>query len=111
MARRPRSVIWARAAVQDLEEIVAFIATASPGNARRVLRRLRERASVLEVFPERGRVVPELSRFGIRALRELVVRPYRLIYRVTPDRVLVLAVFDGRRDIEEILLERLIRER
>jgi plasmid stabilization system protein ParE len=38
-----------------------------------------------------------------------VVRPYRLIYRVERDTVTVLAVFDGRRDLEDVLLDRLLR--
>ena len=57
----------------------------------------------------RGRVVPELARLHIREYRELVVAPYRLVYRITPGEVLVLAVFDGRRNLEDALLDRLVR--
>jgi toxin ParE1/3/4 len=45
----------------------------------------------------------------MRTWRELVVRPYRLVYRVGSDAVVVLAVFDGRRDLEDVLLDRLVR--
>ena len=38
-----------------------------------------------------------------------VVKPYRIIYRIEEDTVTVLAVLDGRRDLEDLLLERLIR--
>jgi hypothetical protein len=38
-----------------------------------------------------------------------VIRPYRLVYRVEADTVTVLALFDGRRDLEDVLLERLLR--
>jgi len=55
------------------------------------------------------RSCPELSQFGMRAWRELVVRPYRIVYRIEGDSVTVLAVFDGRRDLEDLLLERLLR--
>lgn len=41
--------------------------------------------------------------------RELIVRPWRIIYRAEGDLVTVLALFDGRRDLEDVLLERLIR--
>ena len=111
MPERRYLVVWARAAAHDLEELVAYIAADSPGNARRVLRSLRERAARLEGSPERGPVVPELARIGIQTFRELVVRPYRMMYRVDTDRVTMLAVFDGRRDLEEVLLERLVRVR
>jgi hypothetical protein len=45
----------------------------------------------------------------MRTWRELVVRPYRLIYRVGSKDVVVLALFDSRRDLEDVLLERLVR--
>ena len=45
----------------------------------------------------------------MRTWREPIVRPYRLVYRIEGDTVTELAVFDGRRDLEDILLERLLR--
>jgi toxin ParE1/3/4 len=111
MPERRYRVVWAGAATHDLEEIVEHIAAESPVNARSVLRRISDRAAALEVSPGRGRVVPELAGFGINNFREIVVRPYRLMYRVDGHTVSVLAVFDGRRDIEDVLLARLVRVR
>jgi toxin ParE1/3/4 len=104
-----RRVEWTRAAAGDLEAIATYVAVDSPENARRLIGRLRRRAATLEATAERGRLVPELSRFGIRTFRELRVQPYRLIYRIEEHRVLVLALFDARRDLDEVLLERLVR--
>lgn len=56
----------------------------------------------------RGRVVTELERFEVTAYRERIVGNYRLIYRVEDRGVLVLAVFDGRRDLEQVLINRLL---
>ncbi len=104
------AVYWSAQALGDLRAIIAFVAADAPLEARALLDRLRERAEALHSLPTRGRVVPELARAGIFGLRELVIRPYRLIYRVEESRVLVLALFDGRRDLAEILHERLTRE-
>jgi len=109
MAKHRFRVQWAEAAARDLEELVSFIAMDSELDADRVLSRLEARSATLESSPGRGRLVPELARFGMRTWRELVVRPYRLIYRIEGDTVNVLAVFDGRRDLEDLLLERLLR--
>jgi plasmid stabilization system protein ParE len=109
MARRRFRVRWAEVAVRDLEELVGYVAVDSETNARRVLKRIETRAAALESSPARGRVVPELAHFGMRTWRELIVKPYRLLYRIEGDTVTVLAVFDGRRDLEDILLERLLR--
>jgi toxin ParE1/3/4 len=109
---KPRfQVRWAEEAVCDLEEIVGYVAADSLVNARNLLARLRSRAASLDVTPLRGRVVPELARFAIRSWRELVAKPYRIIYRVAEKEVYVLAIFDGRRDLEDVLLERLVRSR
>ena len=110
MARRSFRVQWAEAAVRDLEELISYIAADSPLNAERILDKLEKRARTLESTPARGRVVPELAHFGIRNWRELIVKPYRIIYRIDEDTVNVFAVLDGRRDLQDLLLERLIRE-
>jgi plasmid stabilization system protein ParE len=109
MPRRRFRVQWAEVAVRDLEDLVAFVAIDSQGDAERVLRRIEIRAASLEVAPQRGRVVPELARFGMRAWREIISRPYRILYRIEGDTVTVLAAFDGRRDLEDVLLDRLVR--
>ena len=109
MPSRRFRVQWAEVAVRDLEELVAFITVDSALDAERVLRRIEDRAATLESSPARGRVVPELARFGMRTWREHVVRPHRLVYRIEGDTVTLLAVFDGRRELEDLLLERLIR--
>jgi toxin ParE1/3/4 len=110
MARRSFRVQWAEAAVRDLEELISYVAADSPLNAERILDKLEKRAQTLGSTPVRGRVVPELAHFGIRNWRELIVKPYRIIYRIDEDTVNVLAVLDGRRDLQDLLLERLIRE-
>lgn len=100
---------WSEVAVRDLEELVSYIAVDSPASAEGILERIERRAATLEISPARGRIVPELARFGMRTWHELVVKPYRLVYRIEGDTVTVLALFDGRRDLEDVLLERLVR--
>jgi plasmid stabilization system protein ParE len=109
MARRRFRVRWAEVAVRDLEDIAAYLVVDSEQAAEGLLRQIEHRAATLESTPARGRLVPELARFGMRTWRELVIRPYRLVYRIEGDSVTVLAVFDARRDLEDLLLERLLR--
>ena len=108
MSRRFR-VLWTESAAKDLEEIVSFISEDSPANARSVFHRIRKRAQTLRSLPDRGRYLPELLDFGLRTWRELVVDPYRLIYRIEGTTVFVNAVLDGRRDLRDVLLNRLVR--
>jgi plasmid stabilization system protein ParE len=104
-----RRVLWTLTARRDLDDIVAYIATDSIENALSVLDRLQERADSLTTAAERSRLVPELRSVGVHQYRELVERPWRIVYRIEPDSVMVLAVLDGRRDLESLLLDRLVR--
>ncbi len=102
-------VKWASIAQQDLKQIIDYIALDSPGNALQILKKIRQQASTLYSFPERGRIVPELQDQGIYIYRELIVTPWRIIYRITDTTVYVLSVIDARRNVEDILLGRLIK--
>lgn len=108
MKARKLSVVWTSVAERDLAGIVSYLRRESPSAARKVLERIEAQTSSLDLFPHRGRIVPELAALEIRTYRELIIRPHRLIYSVQPDRVLVFAVLDSRRDLEDLLLRRLL---
>jgi len=103
-----RRIVWARSARRDLEAIVSYLADRSPRAGLATLDRLESKARSLASMAGRGRVVPELARLHVRGYRELVVPPYRLIYRAPGADVIVFAVFDARRSLEDVLLDRLI---
>jgi len=46
-----------------------------------------------------GRVVPEM---GDESIRERFIYSYRLVYRIEPERILVVAVIHGKRAQENI---------
>jgi toxin ParE1/3/4 len=103
-------VEWAEVARQDLDEIADYIASESPDAALRVIDRIEERAVTLESLPHRGRIPPELLRFHLAMYRELQIPPWRLVYRVYDDRIVVLDVFDGRRNLDDVILGRLLSQ-
>ena len=101
-------IIWTHVAEKDLKEIIEHISADSPRNALRILKNIKKKASDLYTLPERGRIVPELQDQGISQYRELVIPPWRLIYRIAERKIFVLSVIDSRRNVEDILLNRLI---
>ena len=101
-------VIWSNTAEKDLIDIVEYIAEDSPANALKIFRNIKQKASNLYTFPERSRIVPELNDQGILQYRELIISPWRVIYRVLEKKVYVLSVLDSRQNLEDILLKRLI---
>lgn len=88
---------WSEHARQDLLGIFEFVARDRPLTARRLVQRIREGMNVVREHPLIERVVPELE---ISNVRERVVPPYRVIYQVRREEVVVLTVVHDRRDLE-----------
>jgi len=73
-----------------------------PGDLMGVVGRLSE-------FPERGPHPAELAVLGIRDFRQTVFTPYRVIYRVIARKVYFFVIADGRRDMQSLLAQRLLK--
>ena len=103
-------VLWTDAAVADLTHLADFIvARDSLERAHEVCERLEDAASSLTSPPHRGRVVPELQEQGVVVYSELLVKPWRIVYRAENRAVYILAIIDSRRDAVDLLWERLTR--
>ena len=97
-------------AARDLEEICDYIDRHdSPVRANYVLEQIQTAFQGLSKHPHRGNFPKELLHVGIREYREVFFKPYRIIYRVIDTNVYVLLIADGRRDIQMLLLRRLLR--
>ena len=90
-------VEWTELAIAQLDEAMGYIAADRPTVALEWLEMLLGEAERLADFPDSGRVVPEAARDEIR---EIVVSPYRLVYRRDRDAVLVTMVLHERQNIE-----------
>ncbi len=99
---------WAEVAENDLKRIIEYIAQDGPANALKILKKIKQKASSLYTLPERGCIVPELQDQDILIYRELIIPPWRIIYRISEMKVYVLSVLDARQNVEDILLKRLI---
>jgi len=94
----------------DLDGVVDFIlVNDNAADAMRVETRILEALGQLESAPLTGRVVPELRRQGVSQYREIIVAPWRILFRVAKREVRVVAIIDGRRDVYSVLRERLRR--
>ena len=82
-------VYWTDKARTRLREIEQRIASESPLVASRVMQRILHRSRRIGELPHSGRRVPEFERDDIR---EILVRPYRIIYLLRVDGIDVLTV-------------------
>ncbi len=100
-------VQWTPEAEFDAATIVDYFNDAI--NTEKVIVQFGKQANSLQRLPERGRVVPELRKFGVLHYRELIHKPWRMIYSIRGREVWIMAVVDGRRDLADLLFERLAR--
>jgi toxin ParE1/3/4 len=89
-------VRWTEPALDDLQAIVDFISRDSTAYAARLAHKIVEAPRRLATFPRSGARVPEFDRDD---LRELTVRPFRVIYAIRGDECLVVTVIHGSRDL------------
>jgi len=83
------AVHWTQEALARLEELHAYIAAANPGAAEDMVERLLTRTRQLHEYPHSGRAV---SGYGRADLREVLERPYRIIYRLTAERIEIITI-------------------
>ncbi|MDD3519390.1 MAG: type II toxin-antitoxin system RelE/ParE family toxin [Chromatiales bacterium] len=89
-------VEWSNLARDDLDDLVRHISRDSAFYARRFGEKVVLATRRLKEFPESGRMIPEAED---PALREIIVQGYRVMYRLETERVLVLALMHGSRDV------------
>ena len=101
-------LIWTEYAYVDLDGILEYVSHDNPGNVSRIYEKIMAKVSTLATFAKVGRLVPELENLNITIFREVFENPWRIIYRTDPEKIYILAIFDGRRDLEEVILKRLL---
>lgn len=94
-------IVWSHTAVEDLREIVQFIARESAEAAGRLAERLVGRIEQAAALPFSNRAVPEKADATIR---EVILRPYRIIYYVDERReaIHILRIWHAARGIPDL---------
>ena len=102
-------VLLTKGAEQDLEVLHDYISEYhSVANANHLLDELMSVVESLSSVPQRGSYPKELIGLGITEYRQIFFKPYRVIYRVTGNQVIIYLIFDGRRDMQSVLANRLL---
>jgi len=97
-------------AEEDLFEIYNYVAIHdSSKKAEKLIDNLEKTCSTLITFPNRGHIPPELERIGIFEYQEIHYKPYRIIYQIIESTVYVHCILDARRNLQQLLQERLLK--
>ena len=85
-------LFWTKEALLRLQEIEEYISRDNPVVAMEFVDKLISVAETIINYPEKGRIVPELS---LENIRELVHKNYRIVYLVKKNSIDILTVFEG----------------
>ena len=87
-------IVWAPQALEDVQAIRDYLSRNSIDYANLIVELIVTAVSRLELHPRSGRIVPEV---GLPSLREVILRDYRIVYRLRRNVVEILTVFHGAR--------------
>ena len=93
-------ITWSPKAASHLEQICEYIAQDSRVYARIFAEKVFAILHTTAQFPASGRVVPEFDR---PALREKIFGNYRIVYRLKPEKLEVVAICHGAKQMERLL--------
>ena len=102
--------MWTEIAARDVERLASYLLDEALPRAHQILDRIISRGESLQILPERGRTPPELRAVAERTWREVEEPPWRIVYRIAGKRTVEIhGVFDGRRSLEDVLMERILQ--
>lgn len=108
MAHKEYEIFWTQWAKFDLHDILTYISKNSPQAALQLLDKIDENINNIDFLPEKGRKIPELEAYHLGNYREIILSPWRIFYKVDTRIIYIIGIIDGRRNIEDILLKRLM---
>ncbi len=106
--RKKYFIKWTAPAREDLNEIIDYISKTNLLYAVKVLDKIEADVKNLHKSPKSYRLVPELEKYGYLAYREMIVDYWRILYKIEDELVYIMLVIDGRRNLEDILLKKIL---
>ncbi len=85
-------IIWTNEALQSLQDIKDYISLDNEKRANDFVNYLIGRSEIIRQNKQIGRIVPEISN---NSIRELIVKNYRMVYKIHGDKIEILTVFEA----------------
>jgi plasmid stabilization system protein ParE len=106
-----RTIEWTPDGAESLNEIVEYYGMRSGENiARNIFNKINKEIELLAIEEIKTRVSPELKDIGVNDIYQLSINPWIVYYKISEEnkKVKILLVLDGRRNIEKILISKII---
>jgi plasmid stabilization system protein ParE len=109
-----RKIEWTPDGVDSLNEILDYYRDKAGENvANAIYDKLIKEIELLELEEIKTKQTQELKDIGIYDVYELSIRPWKVYYKISSNnkRVHILFVLDGRRNLEEVLISKVINNK
>lgn len=106
-----RKIEWTPDGIDSLNEILEYyMDTAGENTANNIYNKIIKEIELLENEKIKTKQTQELKEIGINDVYELVINPWKVYYKIKNDnkKAYILFVLDARRNIEEILISKVI---
>jgi len=102
-------IIWSEDAGNELLEIISYIKRNSGNiNAKNIYKKIMDKVNDASGNAEGRRISPLLKEFGIIDIHQINVNPWLIYYRVEGNIMKIISIIDMRRNLEEILYQKII---
>ena len=106
-----REIGWTPDGEESLNEIIEYYGIRAGENiARKIFDRINKEIELLAIEEIKTKISPELKEIGINDIYQLTINPWIVYYKINEDnkKIKILLVLDGRRNIERILISKVI---
>jgi toxin ParE1/3/4 len=107
-----RGIIWSKDAGDELTDIISYIKHSTGKiTAKKIYLKIMNEVKRVSNNAAGKKIAPLLREFGINNIYQLNINPWTLFYKVEINKMKIISIIDGRRNLEEILYKKMIEGR
>ena len=109
-----RKIEWTPDGIDSLNEILEYYRDKAGENiTNKLYDKIIKEIELLELEEIKTKRTQELMDIGIHDVYELVIKPWKVYYKISANnkKVYILFVLDGRRNLEEVLISKVIEKK
>ena len=104
-----KKILWTKDAEESFNEILEYLMEKSGESiTQKIYDKIITKIDLLASISFKSKLSQDLKDIGINDVHELTESPWRIFYKTRKDEIIILLILDGRRNIEEILISKVI---
>ena len=102
-------IIWSKDAADELFEIISYIKyNTGKITAEKIYSKIMNEVKRVSENPAARKIAPLLKEVGINYIHQSNIDPWIIFYRAEKNRMEIISIIDGRRNLEEILYRKMV---